>query len=845
MVYGLTAIDYKVEKGEPVIYLFARDEAHTRKVFNVKGFKSYYYYQDKVRGNYPVKGIDGFPATKVETQLPSDVSRLREGHQFTYESDVLFPIRFLVDRGIRYGFDIKDGKVVPADYKGGAVLPLFLDIEVETPDPDIFPEPRIAKWLILCVSIWVPIEGNIAQWRFEITNEEEEKEFLSLFLDIVEEFDPDVFTAYNVFFDMATVVNRMKHYQLDYTRLSPLGKVRIPDEYEEVIISGRNVFDYLPAYKKYKHRTLPSYNLKDVAEDEVGVLAEEFPLEKMNRSYIDDIADYNTRDILRMQMMEEKLQIIPFYDSIRQVVGCTYEEVMEAAKYVDVFLLRYASGRFLLPRKPKGQQRLDYTGAIVLKPVKGVHRWVVLLDFTKMYPSILISYNISPETLRTAKPFEPHYTLPIGLKYKDEEGKPYVEWKEVYYLKEPAGFLSEVARDLIKLRTDVQKQAFALPRDSSEYELLWHRQDALKVVLDAMYGVFAYPKFRLFQPYLSASMTGQGQQLAKRTIQFVSDTFGAEALYTDTDGMYFAVDFNRYIMLKTLFTDDDHCDALDTLLTIEIGKWMNSSVNKFWEDIKGEYGLHMAPGTKLEHAFKSLMLAKKKRYSAEIICDNGVECEPKIKIVGFETRRSDSAVVSVELQRSLFKMIHQFDRNETIVKFIESFALIASNRSLHDIGIPLPLKTDIKAMKNVARIKAIVYANQYLEQKIEVGTRPLEYYIKTDHLVKEEKKAFGFSERPILPEGLPQTFSLWTWSPKENSFVTKFYIADRVAFRKAPPEIWRPYVDIPTQLEKVVYNKVDTILNALGVTEEERIALYGSKRPIKKDKEEEEEESYE
>jgi DNA polymerase elongation subunit (family B) len=839
MTYGLTAIDYKVERGKPVLYLFSRDEALTRKVFKVDSFIPYYYYQDKVRGNYPVKGIDGFPATKVETQLPRDVSHLREGHQITYESDVLFPIRFLVDRGIRYGFDIKDGKVVPADYKGGAVLPLFLDIEVETPDPDIFPEPRIAKWMILCVSIWIPIEGNIAQWYFEITNEEEEEEFLRLFLDIVEEFDPDVFTAYNVFFDMGTIVNRMKHYQIDFTRLSPMSKVRIPDEYDEVLISGRNVFDYLPAYKKYKHRTLPSYNLKDVAEDEVGIPAEDFPLEKMNRHHTEEIGEYNSRDVLRMQMMEQKLQIIPFYDGIRQVVGCTYDEVMEAAKYVDVFLLRYAKGRFLLPRKPKGMKRLDYTGAIVLKPVKGVHRWVVLLDFTKMYPSILISYNISPETLRTAKPFEPHYTLPIGLKYKDEEGKPYVEWHEVYYLKEPAGFLSEVARDLIRLRSEVQKQAFALPRESPEYELLWHRQDALKVVLDAMYGVFAYPNFRLFQPYISASMTGQGQQLAKRTIQFIMDKFGAEALYTDTDGMYFAVDFNRYKMLKDLFTDDDHCDGLDTLLTIEIGKWMNASVNKFWEDIKGEYGLHMAPGTKLEHAFKSLMLAKKKRYSAEIICDNGVQCEPKIKIVGFETGRSDSAIVSVELQRALFKMIHQFDSNEIIVKFIESFAINAYNRSLQDIGIPLPLKTAITSMKNVARVKAIVYSNQYLKQKIEVGTRPLEYYIKTEKLFKDDKKAFGFPKKPILPEGLPTTFSLWTWSPKEEAFVTKYYIADRVAFQKAPPEEWRPYIDVPTQLEKVVYNKVDTILNALGVTEEDRIKLYGSKRPIKKEKVEE------
>jgi DNA polymerase elongation subunit (family B) len=341
----------------------------------------------------------------------------------------------------------------------------------------------------------------------------------------------------NVFFDMCTIINRMKMCHIDANKMSPLGRIRIGEEQDYIMMAGRTVFDYLPAYKKYKHKTLPSYGLKEIAEDEVGIPAEEFPLEKQNRNYIDEIMPYNSDDVLRMTMIEDKLQVLPFYDSIRQVVGCTFEEVLEAAKYVDIFLLRYAKDKFLLPRKPKGAKRLPYTGAIVLSPVKGVHIYVVFLDFSKMYPSILISYNISPETLRTARPDVPHYALPIGLKYKDEFGKPYVEWHEVYYVKEPAGFLPIVARDLIKLRTDVQNEAYKLPRESAEYELLWHRQDALKVVLDAMYGVFAYPNFRLFQPYISASMTGQGQQLAKRTIAHL-ESHGYKTAYADTDGIY-------------------------------------------------------------------------------------------------------------------------------------------------------------------------------------------------------------------------------------------------------------------------------------------------------------------
>jgi len=844
MTYALTAIDYIVEQHKPVVCLFARDTiSHDKQLFKVHGTIPYYYKRDDDRGTIPT--IDGHMATRIDAELPSDVSHLRERHEFTYESDVLFPIRFLVDRGIRNGFDVKDGVVVPASPNGVFVLPLFLDVEVEVPDPNIFPEPREAKYMILSCHIWVPIEGNIAQWCFEIENEEQEKEFLEFFINIVQGFDIDVFTAYNVFFDMATIIGRMRHHRIDPHRLSPLGKVRIPDDYDEVMISGRNVFDYLPGYKKYKHRTLPSYNLKDVAEDECDIPAEEFPLEKMNRNHVPEIAEYNSRDILRMQMMEWKLQIIPFYDSIRQVVGCTYDEVMEAAKYVDVFLLRYAKGRFVLPRKPKGAKKLNYTGAIVIKPEKGVHMYTILLDFSKMYPSILISYNISPETLRLAKPKEPHYTLPVGLKFKDEFGKPYVEWREVYFLKDPPGFLPLVAKDLIALRVSVQKEAFSHPRDSPEYELLWHRQDALKVVLDAMYGVFAYTGFRLFQPFISASMTGQGQQLAKRTIAYVDEKFNLQAIYGDTDGLYFPLKFTTFPILNTLFSPEDYCDGLRRLFAIEIGEWVNNQVNKFWEDTKDEYGLYQAPKLKCEYVFESLMLAKKKRYSAMYIYDNGQACEPKLKIVGFETRRSDSAACSIELQKALFDKIHSFEKKNAIATYISEFAVIARQKPLKEIGIPLPLKTKITAMKNVARVKAIVYANQFLGQKIELGARPLEYYIKTERLRGEEKKEFGFRDKPILPPGLPLKFQLWTWSPKKQLFEWREYIADRVAFEKEPSAGWLPYIDLDTQIEKVVYNKVDTILNALGFTEEERIAIYGSKRPIKKEKDDEEEEEEE
>jgi DNA polymerase I len=815
MVYGLTAIDYRIEEHKPVIYLFTRDESLNRKIFKVGGFKPYYYYKD-IFGEYPIQGIDGSYVTKKVTRLPSDVSQERDKHHFTYESDILFPIRFMVDRGIRYGLDVKDGEVVPANFTGSAVRPLFLDIEVETPDRNVFPEPRIAKWMILAVTIWCPIDGNPACWRFEIETEEEEKEFLETFVKIIEEFDPDLITAYNVFFDMCTILKRMSKHKVDTSKLSPLGHVSIADKSDEIKIAGRNVFDYYKAYKKYITKVLPSFKLEDVALKECDFPKSDYPIERMLRQYIDDVADYNLLDVGRMIVLENKLELVEFYDNIRAVYGGQFDQAFEASKYVDILLLRYAKDKFLLPRKAKGKKKQDYVGAVVLPPKRGVHKNVAFLDFSKMYPSILISYNISPETLRLTKPKEPHYVLPVGMKYKDELGEEHVDWQEVYYLKEPKGLLPQIAEDLIALRQETTNKMLKAPRGSELFKHLWHRQYSLKFVLNAMYGVFAYPKFRLFNPYISASMTGQGRRLSLRTIDYVK-TLGYEAIYGDTDGLYFPV--------------GDDGDP------IEIGKQLNEKVNEFWEKEKDKFGLYEAPSVKLEYVFESIMLARKKRYSAMVIYDNGEETH-ELKIVGFEPRRSDSAKLSQDLQRNIFKLIHDFKPLNEIINYIKGVVTELPNMSLDYFAVPLPLRTKLSEMKNVARVKSIVYGNEFLDQKMDTGSRPYEFYTKTVRLKGQDKKDYGFRDKPILPWGLPTKFKLRTWSPKEQMYVIKEYIADRVAFNGIPPEHWRPFIDMDMMVEKVIWNKVESILSALGMSEEDRIDLYGSKRPIKKEDEE-------
>ncbi|MCD6428102.1 MAG: hypothetical protein J7L12_00615 [Desulfurococcales archaeon] len=171
-----------------------------------------------------------------------------------------------------------------------------------------------------------------------------------------------------------------------------------------------------------------------------------------------------------------------------------------------------------------------YAGAIVIDPIPGVYFNVVVLDFASLYPSIIKVWNLSYETIDPPKGWCNEKDL---VEVKDEKG-------EVLHTvcKSRRGITSELVGLLRDIRVRVYKK---MAKDASIPEELrsWYDvvQSAMKVYINASYGVFGHEKFPLYTPSLAESVTALGRYVITSTLAKASE-LGLKVLYGDTDSLF-------------------------------------------------------------------------------------------------------------------------------------------------------------------------------------------------------------------------------------------------------------------------------------------------------------------
>ncbi|MEM2021448.1 MAG: DNA polymerase domain-containing protein, partial [Zestosphaera sp.] len=170
-----------------------------------------------------------------------------------------------------------------------------------------------------------------------------------------------------------------------------------------------------------------------------------------------------------------------------------------------------------------------YAGAIVIEPMPGVYFNVVVLDFASLYPSIVKVWNLSYETIDPPQGWCEDGKL---LNITDErEGILHTVCTS------RRGITSSLVGLLRDFRVGVYKK---LARQASEEELKnWYDvvQRALKVYVNASYGVFGHESFPLYTPSLAESVTALGRYVITRTLSKAGE-LGLRVLYGDTDSLF-------------------------------------------------------------------------------------------------------------------------------------------------------------------------------------------------------------------------------------------------------------------------------------------------------------------
>lgn len=748
MRLDLMSACYKTENGRAIVYLICRDERGERVIVRDGSHKPYFYIPAErylrpgrvgiitIKDGY--KGIDGRKLKKVIVQHPRYVTKLRGKN--CYEAGLLFELRYLIDKNIYCGLKLKGGKINPSETINVPPRVMYIDIEVlDSTDVRNPKAPIISavvqerstgrKWAFIWLDDeWKP-DKEIARKFEEVFVFHTEPGMLKALIEFIHKQDPDVLAGwYSSGFDWPYLIGRCRMIGVSPAKLSPVGEVYIRrGEHIEAVIKGRQNFDLIRAYRKVAGKDRSGgYSLDEVAQEEFGI-------GKIPRGSIRELwknpgklLEYNLRDVELAARIDEKYGLIDLFDAVRRVAGCMLEDTLYATRMAEVLLHRYA-GEYKIPSRRHFKEKYGYSGAYVKMPEPGVYENVATLDLASLYPSIIVSANISPETFR-----EPDSIgTDIALFGCDEFF--------AFDLRKQ-GILPRIISRMRAERERVKAKLKDMQPGTDEFNILDKRQTALKVVTNSMYGVV--PIF--FEPKVAAAVTHMGRMVLHWTINEVEQQ-GYNVLYADTDSVFVHVDEPR------------EAEALAELV--------NQSYDDFAEAVGLKEHIFMIEFERLYDRIIFLPARNKaggakKRYVGRVVWEGGKRCD-YMKYVGVELKRADTAVISKEIQKAAARAILYGGSALDVlrVSYDAKRRVFAGDVDYDELGIPVSISKPLdEYTTNLPQVRGARIANEKLGANIGQGSRVKLLYLKQPNPLGTD--VIAFEDADILPTDLPVDFEL-------------------------------------------------------------------------------------
>ncbi|MEM1642962.1 MAG: DNA polymerase II [Desulfurococcaceae archaeon] len=650
LTFYVLDVSYEVVGKEPHIIIWAISRNERRVLLRDRRFRPYFYailHEDAELDNLisrvkacskpssPIISVEvverkyfGKPvkALKITTVIPEYVREYREavsripGVREVVEADIRFSMRYSIDndihpcqwhvaevvklgRGNAYRVDdeyevVGFIKSIEDTAPPKSLRLLAFDIEVYSPG-----YPRPERDPVIVISL-VNDRGEVRQLT---ARDKDDRGLILEFVDYVKKYDPDIILGYNSNrFDWVYLINRAKHLgiKLDVGRKVD-GEPR-QSTYGHISIPGRlsvDLYDYAEEITEIKVKSL------DVVADYLGVM------KRGERTLINytDIPVYwdnlNLRSTLLKYAMEDAVstygigeKMLPFAMQLASITGLPLDQVGSASvgNRLENYLMReaYKIGELAPNREERPYE--SYKGAIVLSPKRGIHSNIAVLDFSSMYPNIMMKYNIGPDTY-----------APMECNPDSDYIAPEVRH---CFKKAPEGFFKKVLTKLIDLRRAVREELKKHPPESPEYRLLNERQRALKILANASYGYMGWIGARWYCKEGAEAVTAWGRETIMKAVE-EAKRLGLEVIYGDTD---------------SLFVKHDE-----------------AKVKKLIDYVESELGFDI----KIDKIYVRVFFTEaKKRYV-------GLMTDGRIDIVGFEAVRGDWAEIAKEVQERIVEIL--------------------------------------------------------------------------------------------------------------------------------------------------------------------------------------------
>ncbi|MEM0371669.1 MAG: DNA polymerase II [Ignisphaera sp.] len=649
-------VSYEILGNEPHVVIWGVTEDNKRVLLRDRRFRPYFYaivedsYSNKEKleaiitqikklsiPKSPILSIEVMKkrlngeyvtALKITTLLPEYVREYRNhvsrllGIRAVVEADIRFSMRYLIDndiypctwnrfkvlrQGVSPGYRV-DEEFEVVDVLGRIdriSLPnlriLAIDIEVYNPRGT----PRPDRDPIIIISLM-----NSEKEVVKITaRDKDDRNLIKEFIEYVRKYDPDIIVGYNSNqFDWPYLIDRCRHLGIKLDVSRKIGSEPSRSVYGHISIPGRvnvDLFDFAEEIAEIKVKSL------DEVADYLGVMKKSertiVPWYEIHRYWDDEklreiLLKYSEDDVVSTYGIAEKF--LPFAIQLSSVTGIPLDQVGTASVgfRLEWYLMRvaYRYGELIPNRVERPYE--PYRGAIVLEPRKGIHENIAVLDFSSMYPNIMIKYNIGPDT---------YVRDPYLCKNNDCYEVPEIGYR---FLNRPTSFLKSALESLITARKSVREQMKLYKNNEYEYRLLDARQKALKILANACYGYMGWTGARWYCKECAEAVAAYGRQIIKMVFNFAKK-YCLEIIYGDTDSIFV--------------------------------KYEPEKINMFINEIERELGLEI----KIDKVYKRVFFTEaKKRYV-------GLTSEGFIDIVGFEAVRGDWADIAKNIQEKVAEIV--------------------------------------------------------------------------------------------------------------------------------------------------------------------------------------------
>lgn len=655
----------------------------------------------------------------------------------------------------------------------------FFDIEVYSPDE--FPKPEDAKFPINIITVYDTLDNHYYSWGLgeykpELDNVtyvdcKTEKDLLWNFLNFYRKDPPDILSGWNSeTFDIPYIINRLNNVFGEDVRnmISPMNEeLKTPvyarhfmgafgREQTKYIVEGISMLDYLDIYKTFSMGQRDSYKLDSIGEYEgVGrkVDTKNTNLATLAVKDWKTFVDYNIQDVTLLAKLDEKLQ---FLDLVRMLsyVGLTpFNSALGTISTVNgraIIQARKGDNPRVIPTFIKDVTRTEkYEGAYVSEPQRGFQENIISFDANSLYPSTMITLNLSPETkfgeitftddtyvyVKSVNNEDFKFTKVNFVKWAQKNKIAITRAKKLFFQepigifpaisehfytirKEKKSLMIELKKELTELKNKVdeitdkeeksriEKRISELPTKINQAKIY---QLTLKILINRIYGYFGNKHSQMGDGDIARSITLTGQDVIKQSNVILRNYIKEHTnltdddlkendpiIYNDTDSSYVTISPLLKHMNIPLFIEA-HSPATKNIV-------VKSEVYDLVQDIEDYLNKHIetwARNTlntisprfvfKRESICDKGLFLHKKRYVLHKLDDEGDPCNT-FKYTGVEVVRTTMPEpIKPHVKGIIENMIMTRDEAKTNEMFDEVYKIFSS-LPIEDIAFVMGIK---------------------------------------------------------------------------------------------------------------------------------------------------------